>query len=86
MPYIQCKDGKTYSRYDQSEYVKKCICEEKEAQVREFQECMQDPTCKKEYEHHQYVANVVGITIVSIFLVALTIAIINLIRHETRNN
>jgi hypothetical protein len=28
MPYITCPDGKTYSRYDQSPYVKWCICEE----------------------------------------------------------
>lgn len=49
MPYIQCPDGQTYSRYDQRKYVKWCICNKKEQQQKKFNECMQDPTCKKEY-------------------------------------
>lgn len=28
MPYIKCKDGNIYSRYDQSKYVTNCIKEE----------------------------------------------------------
>ena len=53
MPYITCPDGKTYSRYNQSEYVKWCICNKKEQQQNKFNECMQDPTCKKEYLQKQ---------------------------------
>ena len=49
MPYITCPDGQTYSRYDQSKYVKWCICNEKEQQQKKFNECMKDPTCKKEH-------------------------------------
>lgn len=56
MPYVTCPDGKTYSRYDQSDYVKWCICNEKEQEQKKFQECMEDPICKKEYLHKQEVS------------------------------
>jgi hypothetical protein len=50
MPYITCPDGKTYSRYDQSDYVKWCICNEKSLQQKKFNVCMADPKCRAEYE------------------------------------
>jgi hypothetical protein len=54
MPYITCKDGKTYSKYDQSEYVKKCICEEDAYYKKKYTECMANPNCKKEYDEKGY--------------------------------
>jgi len=81
VPYITCKDGKTYSRYDQSEYVKKCICEENEAQEREFKECMQDPTCKKDYEHKQFVAKTfvgIGVTLFVVLIIFMVRAFIKM--------
>jgi len=49
MPYIHCPDGRTYSRYSQTEYVKWCICNEREQSEKKFNECMQDPNCKKQH-------------------------------------
>ena len=82
MPYITCKDGKTYSRYDQSEYVKKCICEEKEAQEREFKECMQDPACKKDYENKQFVSKTIAGVGIALFAILIIFAVRAFIKME----
>jgi len=84
MPYITCKNGRTYSRYDQSKYVKKCICEEREAQWREFRECMQDPACKKEYEHERFVSKTIAGVGILVFTAIIIWAIISFIKAETK--
>ena len=60
MPYITCPDGNTYSRYDQDPYVQDCICQEKEAQQKEYNECMADPHCKANRESTQAMAIWIG--------------------------
>lgn len=84
MPYITCPDGKTYSRYDQSEYVKKCMCEEKAEQEKKFQECMKDPKCKKEYEHQQFIAKsflITGVSLITIMLLVLIVGMLKSLRN-----
>lgn len=61
MPYIKCPDGKTYSRYDQSDYAEWCICNEQAQRDKIFTECMEDPTCKKEYLHNQDVSKSIAL-------------------------
>ncbi len=53
MPYITCPNGRTYSRYDQSEYVKWCICQENEYYRQQHLKCMKDPECKAKYDSNQ---------------------------------
>jgi hypothetical protein len=78
MPYITCPDGKTHSRYDQSDYVKWCICDEKEQQQKKFNECMENPECKEEYlqkqEHGKYVS--VACVVIFLFLLWLTLKVL----------
>jgi hypothetical protein len=75
MPYITCPDGKTYSRYDQSEYVKWCICNEKHVQEQKFNECMQDPKCKSDYDSNINIFY--SITFIFIILITLVLVKIN---------
>lgn len=71
MPYITCKDGNTYSRYDTSSYVKKCICEEEQYFKEQRVKCDNDPNCVKLREQQMMV---VSITLVCfIVVIALTI-------------
>ncbi len=74
MPYIKCKDGKIYSRYNQSSYVKKCILEEKQDRQKAFNSCMLDKTCKENYENEikfgQYFV-IVYIIFCVVFIIAL---------------
>jgi hypothetical protein len=83
MPYITCPDGKTYSRYDQSEYVQNCICEQEAAEKKEFQECMQDPTCKKEYEQHQQNMTTLTIVCLSVSIISFLILSRIMFKHLT---
>jgi len=66
MSYVTCPDGKIYSRYDQSKYVKWCICNEKKQQQKRVNECMQNPTCKNRREMEENV-----IVYGSVFLIGL---------------
>lgn len=50
MPYIECPDGKTYSRYDNSPYVVWCIKHEDSVANARYLTCMQDPICKAEMD------------------------------------
>ena len=55
MPYITCPDGKTYSRYDSSKYVKTCIADQKAQQQAQQQACLQDTACAAKMETNKLV-------------------------------
>ena len=74
MPYIKCPDGNTYSKYDRSEYVQWCICNEKENKAKELKACMEDPKCKEQYLEKQRTADI-AILVMSSILVTLIIAV-----------
>lgn len=75
MPYITCPDGQTYSRYNQSEYVKWCICNEKRVNIEKHEACMKDPSCKESRDNSNKI--IIGsslIIIVGIIVVAIGIS------------
>lgn len=74
MPYITCPDGKTYSRYDTSPYVKWCIkCQEEQYRLEEIK-CMKDPQCRMEQENKNTIINGIAFSIglILIFLFVIT--------------
>jgi len=72
MPYITCPDGKIYSRYDNSDYVKWCICNEKKEAQDKFNACMLDPKCKENYEYEKSIQPyLISASILIIFLLFL---------------
>lgn len=83
MPYIQCKDGRTYSRYDNSQYVKDCIeCERKEYQLK-YDSCTQDPACYAERlkSRHDFQVEIsLVLTMFFIFFIIFFIMIYKLIK------
>jgi hypothetical protein len=58
MPYIECKDGHTYSRYDSSPYVQDCIKEKALEKEMAHTECLADPVCKESMEFQNTCANI----------------------------
>ena len=82
MPYIKCPDGKTYSRYDNSEYVTWCKCNESRIndsinKIRKLQydKCTLDPNCLKKRNDSEFKENCI-ILIISIIFVYLFYKII----------
>lgn len=71
MPYINC-DGQTYSRYDQSTYVKDCIKAERKERQEAHTLCMATPECKAIQEHRNDVLiggfSVLGLMILGLML------------------
>ena len=59
MPYITCPDGQTYSRYDNSTYVKWCKCQEDSIYRAKHIACMNDPVCKAKQEQIDKVGKVI---------------------------
>lgn len=53
MPYITCKDGHTYSRYDISPYVKQCIKDEDQYYRQLEINCNKNPDCVKSRQQTQ---------------------------------
>ena len=53
MLYITCLDGHEYFRYDNSPYVKWCICREDSIYNAQHLKCMRDPVCRAKWEQSQ---------------------------------
>lgn len=85
MPYITCKDGKTYSRYDQSPYVKQCICEEQKFYTEEKAKCDLDPECVKKRES-QYDSIIFTLIFILIIIGVLLFTLIKDITNESERN
>ncbi len=70
MPYITC-DGKTYSRYDTSPYVKECIAKEEKYYHELRVKCDKDPDCvkdRKATDNLVFTIIFIGITLLGICL------------------
>lgn len=78
MPYITCPDGNVYSRYDQSTYVKWCICEEnkfndsinKQKEIK-YNECSLNPECLEKRNQSEFLNISIVMIIFIIFLLLL---------------
>lgn len=75
MPYIQCPDGNTYSRYDTSEYVTWCKCNESRIndsinKIRKLQynKCTLDPNCLEKRNNLEFKENIIILIILIIFI------------------
>lgn len=87
MPYIKCPDGRTYSRYDQSEYVRWCIKCEKDQEDFQYRLCMSDPACRQQMEHKQHQFNLYfsGMAILmAIFFTFMLVTLFKLSRNNER--
>ena len=77
MPYITCEDGETYSRYDNSPYVKKCIADQEAAHQKWRQEkkawCAANPVeCEEErFEQNLPMFITLGVLLALVVLIIL---------------
>jgi len=78
MPYIQCPDGQTYSRYDNSPYVVWCIHNEDSIANAKWTACLADPKCIGGYKHKENIA--FTICLISIIILILIIRLISISR------
>lgn len=69
MPYIICKDGQNYSRYDNSEYVQNCIALEKQEIIEQSIACGKSQECIDRHE----TSNIVLSGLIAIILVSLAV-------------
>ena len=78
MPYIKCPDGNIYSRYDNSEYVTWCKCNESRINdsintIRKLQydKCTLDPNCLEKRNNLEFKENC-NLLIISIIIILLS--------------
>lgn len=70
MPYITCKDGKTYSRYDASEYAQNCIALEKKETTIQTTACNRSQECIGAQASEFVFIGFVGIILILITIMA----------------
>ncbi len=75
MPYIECPNGKTYSRYDNSPYVVWCIKHEDSMERANYLACTLDPVCKakRDKRDQRDILIIKGLIILVVFVIAVVL-------------
>ena len=78
MPYITCKDGEVYSRYDTSQYVNNCIIQETQERIEVRIACDKDVECSEGMGLNY----VVGGILLTLIVATLIITLVGLTSNE----